>query len=175
MPSRPDPPPQLTASELRLLAKLEGRPLPRGPALEAALGVSAAAALRLVRKLRRAGLLAFAAVTRPAPGACACISYLQIDWSLTTSQTLEDGFRRDPAICLADRILAAADYRLVSSHADHRAANSWIRGLRDTPGVARLTTRFCATVCDRPRFAAARLAADEAQARRDRPISSRPK
>jgi hypothetical protein len=166
MPSRPDPPPQLTANELRLLARLEGRPLPRGSALEAVLGVGSAAALRFVHRLRRQGWLAFGAVARAPPGACACITYLQIDWSRTSGEALEASLRADPAILVADRILGAADYRLFSSHADYSAANAWIRQVRETPGVARLTTRFCATVCDRPRFAAARLAADEASARR---------
>jgi hypothetical protein len=162
MPPRTDPPPSLTAKELGLLARLEGRPLPRGAALAAVLGVSTTTALRIVRKLRRQGWLASAAVARPAPHDCACISYLLVDWSRATVETLEDRLRRDTAVLVADRVLGAIDYRLFSIHADHRAANTWMRDLRETPGVARLTTRFCATVCDRPRFAAARLAADEA-------------
>jgi hypothetical protein len=162
MPPRPEPPPSLTANELSLLARLEGRPLPRGPALAAELGGRTAAALRVLRRLRRAGWLAFAAATRPAPGACVCISYLLVDWSREADEALEARLREDPAVLAADRILGAADYRLLSSHADHRAANAWMRDLRDAPGVARLTTKFCATVCDRPRFAAARLAADAA-------------
>ena len=166
MPPRPDPPPQLTANELALLARLEGRPLPRGSALEAALGLGSAAAMRLLRRLHRQGWLAFGAVARAPPDACACITYLHVDWSRAAAQMLEDRFRQDPAILTADRILGAADYRLLSSHADYRAANAWIRDLSETPGVARLATRFCATLCERPCFAAARLAADEAAARR---------
>jgi hypothetical protein len=160
MPPRPDPPPSLTETELALLARLEGRPLPRGAALAAALGISTSAALRIVRKLRGQGWLAFAAVARPTSDACASISYLVADWSRTSPGALEDRIRQDPAILVADRILGAADYRLFSSHRDHRAANAWTRDLRDTPGVARLTTKFCATVRDRPRFAAARLAVE---------------
>jgi hypothetical protein len=162
MSPRPDPPPSLTANELALLARLEGRPLPRGPALAAELGVRTSAALRIVRRLRRQGWLAFAAVARPAPGACVCISYLVVDWSRTAGAALEARLQQDRAVLVADRILGAADYRLLSSHADHRAANAWMRDWRDAPGVARLTTKFCATVCDRPRYAAARLAADAA-------------
>ena len=58
--------------------------------------MSAAAAMRLVRRLRRQGWLAFAGVVRPPPGACACISYLLIDWSRTSGEVLEDRFRSDP-------------------------------------------------------------------------------
>ena len=165
MPPRTDPAPQLTPNALALLARLEGRPLPRGPALEAVLGVRAATALRLMHRLRRDGWLTFATVHRTSRGDCACISYLSIDWSLTGPETLEARFQVDPAILTADRILGAADYRLFSCHADHRAANAWVRELRETRGLARISTRFCATVCDRPRFAAARLAADEASSR----------
>jgi hypothetical protein len=162
MPPRTDPLPSLTANELALLARLEGRPLPRGGALAAALGVSTSAARRILRKLRGQGWLAFAGVARPTAHGCACISYLAADWSRTARQTLEDRLRQDPAILVADRILGAADYRLFSSHGDHRAANAWARALSETPGVGRLTTKICANVCDRPRFAAARLAADAA-------------
>lgn len=154
----------LTAEELRLLARLEGRPLPHGPLLEALSGVQAAATLRLLRRLRRQGWLVFGAVAR-APVACACISFLQIDWSRASGEVLEDHFRRDPDILTADRILGASDYRLFSVHADHRAANAWTRALREEPGIARLNTRFCASVRDRPHYAAARLAADQAEAR----------
>jgi hypothetical protein len=154
----------LTVEELRLLAQLEGRPLPRGPALEALLGVQVPAAMRLVRRLQRQGWLVFGAVAR-APAACTCISYLLIDWSRASEEVLEDRFRRDPDILTADRILGSSDYRLFSSHADHRAASAWTRALRQELGIARLTTRFCASVWDRPYYAAARLAADRTGAR----------
>ena len=159
MSARPDPP-QLTANELALLARLEGRPLPRGPALAAALGVPAGEALRLIRRLQRQGWLTLAALVRPPPAACACITYLQVDWSRITADRLEDRLRADPSILAADRVLGACDYRLLSTHADHRSAGVWLRALREEPGVARLATRYCARLCDRPRFAAARLAAD---------------
>src|SRR5262245_61734477 len=98
MPPRSDPTSPLTASELALLARLECRPLPRGPALEAVLGVPASAALRLVRRLRDEGWLSLGAVSRPPPDACACITYLQIDWSRTAAEALEARLRQDPAI-----------------------------------------------------------------------------
>jgi hypothetical protein len=161
----PSDPPRLTADELRLLARLEGRPLPRGPALQALLGERTPSALRLVRKLRREGVLAFAAASRSPPGGCVCISFLQIDWSRGSMDALEDGFRRDPDILSADRLLGPVDYRLFSGHADHRAAAAWIRTLREDPAVARMTTRFCASIHDRPHYAAARLSADQAEAR----------
>jgi len=166
MPPRSDPPPQLTATELALLARLEGRPLPRGPALEAELGIGAGPTLRLLRRLQRQGWLKFGAVARAPPDACACISYVQADWSAASAVTLEDRFRDDSAILSADRILGASDYRLLSTHGDYRQASTWLRELREAPGVGRLTSKFCAAICDRPRFAAARLSADAAQARR---------
>ncbi len=160
---KPGPPAALTARELGLLARLEGRPVPRAQALAAALGVDASAAGRLIRRFRREGVLTLAGVARRPDGACECISYLVVDWTKADPEQLEARLRCDPAVLTADRILGPADYRLFSRHADFRAASAWVRALEIEPGLSRVTARFCASVCDRPYYAAARLAADAAR------------
>lgn len=161
----------LSTDELRMLAKLEGRPLPRGQVLADLLGVSPTTAWRLVRRLRRQGALRFVSTARLRPRTCQCITYLKVDWAgLRSLESLDDKLRRDPAIMTADRITGGCDYRLLSRHADYQSANAWTRDIESHPSVARAETRFCASMWDRPHYAAARLAADHPQTsdRRDR-------
>jgi len=148
----------LSQEELRLLARIEGRPLPRGQALGAELGLSQAGARRLIARFRRLGVLGFAAAVRFPREVCDCISYLRIDWSRIDQRTLEDRLRRDPAIIVADRILGNSDYRLFSRHADYRSANAWIRELASRSDISQMSTRFCTGLNLRPSYAAARLA-----------------
>lgn len=150
-----------------MLAKLEGRPLPRGQALADLLGVSPTTAWRLVRRLRRQGALRFVSTARLRPGICQCITYLKVDWAgLRSLDSLDDQLARDPAIMTADRITGGCDYRLLSRHADYQTADAWTRDIASHPSVARAETRLCASLWDRPHYAAARLAADSPDAAR---------
>lgn len=148
----------LTAAELQALARLEGRPLPRGRALEARLGLSPAAARRMIHRLRARGLLTITGAGPPPPGGCACVTYVHLDWTQARAEALEARFRDDPAVLIADRLLGPSDYRLFSRHADYRVASAWVRDLEAEPGVSRLGNRFCTLAWDRPHYAAARLA-----------------
>lgn len=160
---RPVPAAALSQAELRLLAKLEGRPLPRGQALAQTLGITPRAAWKLVVRLRRESVLRFASGVRLRPETCDCVSDLKVDWSrLAEPEVLEAELRRDPAIVTADRVAGACDYRLASRHRDYRAAAAWDRRLAGLPGVAEVRTRFCGKVADRPRYAAIRLALEGA-------------
>jgi hypothetical protein len=156
-----DPEVLLSREDLRLLARIEGRPLPRGEALGAQLGLGAAAARRLIARFRRLGVLGFAAAVRMPRGACECVSYLRIDWSgVADPDALEDRLRCDPAIVVADRILGSSDYRVFSRHRDYRAANVWLRQVTSEPEIGQMTTRFCTALRDQPCYAAARLAGE---------------
>jgi len=155
------PPPELSREELVLLARLEGRPLPRGQALADLLGVSPTAAWRLVRRLRQQGALGFVSTARIRADACQCVTLLKVQWTQTSNlDALDAHLRADPAIVTADRVTGASDYRIVSRHADYQAANAWTRALAAHVNVAHAASRFCTTVYDRPNYAAARLAAD---------------
>jgi hypothetical protein len=155
-----DPTVALSREELRLLARIEGRPLPRGEALGAELGLSQAGARRLIARFRRLGVLGFAAAVRFPREVCDCISYLRIDWSRIDQAGLEDRLRQDPAIIVADRILGSSDYRLFSRHRDYRTANAWIRELASQPDISQMSTRFSTNLHLRPSYAAARLAVE---------------
>jgi len=155
------PPPELSREELFLLSRLEGRPLPRGQALADLLGVSPTAAWRLVRRLRRQGALGFVSTARLRADACQCVTLLKVDWRATSNlDALDAHLCADAAIVTADRVTGAADYRILSQHADYQRANAWTRALAAHPNVAHAVSRFCNTVYDRPNYAAARLAAD---------------
>jgi len=148
-----------SAEELRLLSRLEGRPLPRGEALAALLGFDAAAARRFVTRFRALGVLRLTAVLQAPSGSCDCVTDLRIDWSRAGDPAaLEQRMRLDPAILVADRMLGSSDYRLFSRHCDYRAANDWIRRFAADPAIGQMTTRFCTGLQGRPRHAAARLA-----------------
>ncbi len=70
---RADRPVALSRDELQVLARLEGKPLPRGSDLAAALGLSPNAAWRRIRELRRRGVLDFVSPVK-LPAACASAS-----------------------------------------------------------------------------------------------------
>jgi hypothetical protein len=135
--------------------------MPRGQALADLLGVNPTAAWRLVRRLRRQGALRFMSAACVRPDCCQCITWLKVDWAATDSpDALDTWLRADPAIMTADRVTGTSDYRLLSRHAHYRAANAWARDLAAHPSVSRAVTRFCASLEDRPNYAAARLAAE---------------
>lgn len=158
---RSTPPPELSHGELVMMSRLEGRPLPRGKALADLLGVSPTAAWRLVRRLRRQGVLGFVSTARIRPDACDCITLLKVDWAHSANlDVLDAHLRADPAIVTADRVTGSSDYRLHSRHADYQAANAWARAIAAHPNVAHAASRFCTALYDRPNYAAARLAAD---------------
>ena len=148
----------LSLDELRVLAKLEGRPLPRGPGLAEALGLSPNAAWRRVRDLKRLGAMAFVSPVRLPPGTCACVTYLKINGAHTGSlDLLDEWIAADPATTAAARVTGTYDYRLNSAHRDLRSANDWSRSLEARPEVAEVRTRFCDILFERHAYAAAIL------------------
>jgi len=148
----------VTLDDLRVLARLEGRPLPRGQALADALGVSPATAWNHVRRLRRIGALTFVSLVKLRPDACECITYLQLDAAGPGDlDALDRRLAADPVIMLASRVTGEFDYRIHSLHADCWSANDWSRSLEAAPRVSRISTRFSTTVFERPSYAAAIL------------------
>lgn len=154
-------PAEVSSDDLQALVKLEGRTLPRGQALADLLEVSHSSAWRTVRRLKRAGALGSVAAVRLRPETCECVTYLRMDWTHTAGVPgIEDRIAHDPAIVAAARVTGGYDYRLQSVHADYRLANAWSRELQAHPHVARILTKFCRTIFDRPRYAAAILGSD---------------
>jgi DNA-binding Lrp family transcriptional regulator len=148
----------LSLDDLRLLASIEGQPLPRGRALAEALGVSAPVAWGHIRRLKRLGALSLCLSVKPPPGSCECITYLQIDGAhFADLKSLDDRIAADPVVIQASRVTGKFDYRLHSVHSDYFSANDWSRNLESDPAVALISTRFSRTVFDRKRYAAAML------------------
>lgn len=144
-----------------MLAKLEGKTLPRGQALADALGVSSTAAWELIRDLRRRGVLDLVSVVSDRRPQCECVTYLKVDWAERFDLHAFDAWLADdPEIFVAVRIAGNYDYRLRSRHWDVRRANDWSRGLAADPRVSKVWTRFCTTLFDRPNYAAAILGSD---------------
>ncbi len=144
-----------------MLARLEGRTLPRGQALADLLEVSHSSAWRTVRRLKRAGALGSVATVRLRPGTCECVTYLKMDWTQTAAMpAMENRIADDPAVVTAARVTGGYDYRLQSVHEDYRCANAWSRDLEAQPHITRVLTRFCRTIFDRPRYAAAILGSE---------------
>ena len=155
---RAEGPGGLPPAVLRALAKLEGRTLPRGQALADALGLSPGAAWDLIRDLRRRGVLDLVSVIDDRRPVCECVTYLKVDWTRTPDlAAFDDWLAADPEILAAARIAGNYDYRLRSGHRDVRRANDWSRTLAADPRISKVWTRFCATVFERPRYAAALL------------------
>ncbi|MET0272314.1 MAG: HTH domain-containing protein [Phenylobacterium sp.] len=144
--------------DLKILAILEGRPLPRGQALADALGVSVIAAWSHIRRLKGLSLLAFVSPVKFRPETCECITYLKIQGTQAADLVALDArIAADPAVTVASRITGGFDYRLHSVHEDYRRANDWSRNLDSHPAVARISTRYCRTLFDRRSYAAAIL------------------
>lgn len=151
-------PPGLSLDELRMLARLEGRPLPRGPELADVLGVSPSAAWRRVHDLKRLGALSFVSPIKLPSGTCECVTYVKINGAhLGGLDLLDEWIATDPATIAAARVTGAYDYRLSSAHRDLRSASDWSRGLEARPEVAEVMTRFCDILFDRHAYAAAIL------------------
>ncbi len=162
---RAEGPGGLPPGALRALAKLEGRTLPRGQALADALGLSPSAAWDLIRDLRQRGVLDLVSVVDDQRPVCECVTYLKVDWTRTPDLPAFDAWlAADPEILAAARIAGNWDYRLRSAHRDYRRANDWSRALEADPRITRVWTRFCATVFDRPHYAAALLGSSDADA-----------
>ena len=161
MTRRGDDPADLTADELRALARLEGKPLPRGQDLADALRMRPSAAWDFIRRVRRSGVLRLVSPVKLPPEACECITYLRVDAVRPDDlAALEHLIAADPLVMVAAAITGRYDYRLFSRHADYRSANAWSRSLEASPGVAQVVTRICETVIERPRVAAAFLGSD---------------
>lgn len=147
-----------TLDDLRILARLEGKPLPRGQALADALGVSLVAAWGHIRRLKRLGALGLVSPVRLRPETCECITYLKIQGTRAGDlPSLDARLAADPMVTLASRIAGSFDYRLHSVHEDYRSANDWARSLESHPAVARISTRYCQTLFDTRHYAAAIL------------------
>jgi hypothetical protein len=147
-----------TLDDLRLLARLEGKPLPRGQALADALGVSPTAAWKYIRRLKRLGALAFVSSVQLGPETCECITYLQVSGTRPGELAALDGrLAADPSIIQASRVAGDFDYRLYSLHRTYGSANAWSRSLEADPSVSRISTRFSTTLFERPNYAAAIL------------------
>lgn len=158
MKRRGDGPAGLPPAALRMLAKLEGKTLPRGQALADALGISPSAAWDLIRDLRKRGVLGLVSVVSDHRPLCECVTYLKVDWTQNKDlREFDDWLARDPEIFVAARIAGNYDYRLRSGHRDFRRANDWSRSLEADPRISKVWTRFCTTVFDRPNYAAAIL------------------
>ncbi len=153
--------PSLSLDDWRMLARLEGEPLPRGQALGDSLGMSASAAWALIRRARRAGVLGLTASVKLQSDVCQCITYVRVSAvKLELLDALEHRIAADPAVMVAARVTGPFDYRLFSRHLDHRVANDWSRCLETLPGVVRVLTRICDRVTERPRLAAVILGSD---------------
>jgi DNA-binding Lrp family transcriptional regulator len=153
-----DRPVDLSLDELRVLARLEGKPLPRGPDLADVLGLSPNAAWRRIRDLRRRGVLAFVSPVRLPEGMCECVTYLKINGAHVGSlDRLDEWIAADPATTAAATVTGVYDYRLVSMHRDLRSANDWSRRLEARPEVAEVRTSFCSILFERHAYAAAIL------------------
>jgi hypothetical protein len=151
----------LPPGALQVLARLEGKTLPRGQALADVLGISPGAAWEVIRDLRRRGVLGLVSRVSDGQTPCECVTYLKVDWTqLTDLPAFDDWLARDPEILVAVRIAGQYDYRLRSGHRDFRRANDWSRDLQADPRVSKVWTRFCTTVFDRPNYAAAILGSD---------------
>ena len=147
--------------ELRVLTRLEGKPLPRGRDLAAILEMGPSAAWSFVRRLRRAGVLKLVSPVRPPRNACDCVTYLRVDAVRPEDLiTLERRIADDPRVMDAALITGCYDYRLFSRHADYRAASAWSRSLEESRGVTKVMTRICRTFVERPGVAAAILGSD---------------
>jgi DNA-binding Lrp family transcriptional regulator len=155
---RGDGPDGLSENDLRVLARLEGKPLPRGQALAEALDMRPSAAWDFIRRMRRSGALRLVSPVQAPPDACECISYLRVHAVRADEiSALERRMADDPLVMDAAMITGWYDYRLFSRHSDYRSANAWSRSLETAPGVAQVATRMCERVIERPGVVAAIL------------------
>lgn len=144
--------------DLRVAARLEGRPFPTAKRVARSMGISAAAAFRLLARLRRTGVLRMISLPHLRDDVCECVAYLETSlMDGATSAALEQRIRQDPSVVSAVRLSGRHEIRLEAIHADVQIAQTWFRELIDQPGVLRGRLLFLRTVFRRWAFAAAIL------------------
>ena len=152
------PTPDISLDDLRRLAGLEGKPLPRGQALADALGMRPSAAWEFIRRMKHAGVLQLVSPVQLKPDVCNCITDILIDATKPSEMVLlEKRIVDDPSVMAAVRVTGNYDYRLLSRHRDYRCANDWSRSLEACPCVTRVRTRICMMILDRNGLAGAIL------------------
>lgn len=152
--SRPD----CIDEDLRTAAMLEGRPFPQAKAVAAALGISHAAAFRLLSRMKRKGILRMVSVPQLRDDVCECVAFLEPDLAdAAAANALVEHVRLDPAVISAARLSGRFELRLEAIHADFPSANGWFKDLANRRGVVRARLCFTKTLFRRWTFAAAIL------------------
>jgi DNA-binding Lrp family transcriptional regulator len=145
-------------SDLALLARLEGKPIPTVEELADLLKVSKSTAFRSMNRLKRSGMLKLVDRVLTRPGLCECIANLRT--SLTDKgavNRLEARLRLDPFVSTAAAVTGQYSYRVGSLHADAATANAWFRALLTEPAVTNGALILCRSIIDRPSYAQALL------------------
>lgn len=145
--------PKLTAKELAILLRLEGRPWPSAEALADEIGQPIEAAQQILHRFRQSGLCRLVTIARN-PNVCECVAYLQLCLVETSAiEALDRRLEADLHVMAAVRLSGEQDYRIEAHHSDVGRAGHWFRQLLMEPAVSQgalLVTRTVFT--RRPAF-----------------------
>jgi len=147
-------------ADLRIVARLEGRPLPTTMELARLFEVSPTTAFRILMRLRRNGMLKL--VDRVKPPENACHSIVDLRTRLMNAddlRRLEARLASDVHVSVAAAVTGKHSYRITLIHATAAEANAWFRAIQDEPAVIDGVIRFCRPIIDHQHYAGA-LAGD---------------
>jgi len=162
-PGSPRPSPSWTSArgggfeaDLRIMARLEGRPLPTTMEMAQLFGVSPTTAFRMLTRMRASGMLKL--VDRVKAPENACHAVVDLRTQLTNGEDLrrlEARLASDVHVSLAAAVTGKHSYRITLIHENTAAANVWFRAILAEPAVIDGVLRFCRPILERHLYARA--------------------
>jgi DNA-binding GntR family transcriptional regulator len=143
-------------ADLRIMARLEGMPLPTTMEMARLFNVSPTTAFRMLMRLRQNGMLKLVDRIRLPDSACHCIVDLRT--RLTNAEDLrrlETRLAVDAHVSLAAAVTGKHSYRVTLIHANAAQANAWFRAILAEPAVIDGVLRFCRPIVERHHYARA--------------------
>jgi DNA-binding FadR family transcriptional regulator len=143
-------------ADLRIMARLEGKPLPTTMELAQLFGVSPTTAFRMLTRIRRNGMLKLVDRIRPPEHVCHGIVDLRTRLADAEDlRRLEARLAADPHVSRAAAVTGKHSYRITLMHANAAEANGWFKAILAEPAVIDGVLRFCRLIIDRQSDASA--------------------
>jgi DNA-binding Lrp family transcriptional regulator len=143
-------------ADLRIMARLEGRPLPTTMELARLFEVSPTTAFRILTRVRRNGMLKLVDRIKLPENACHAIVDLRTRLSDADDlRRLEARLAGDPHVSLAAAVTGKHSYRITLIHAGAAEANAWFKTILTEPAVIDGVLRFCRPIIERHHYAQA--------------------
>lgn len=148
-------------ADLRIMARLEGRPLPTTMEMAQLFGVSPTTAFRMLTRLRANGMLKLVDRVKAPENVCHAIVDLRTRLTdVEDLRRLEVRLASDVHVSLAAAVTGKHSYRVTLIHENAAEANGWFRAILAEPAVIDGVLRFCRPILERHHYARAVVGED---------------